>query len=321
MALRNSLFAVSGKASFLDARRDMSGLFVCDNTTMMPIAGILDRSQDNLVTGNSNSMSVTVHPFNAVLNRYGALLVQNDGNANVALSAAPSANSRIDVVYAKQNETRSPMSDGSDSPIFGVVKGVAAATPVAPDVPDGALALAQVLLPAGVSNTAAAGVVITQTYIGAALKGDMLSVQTSAQRDALTMVPEGTLLHNVADNCDYVRTPSGKWAKTRDTIAVSIPFTADKAQLFREWDTVIVSGSIRYNASNQQNHSMASETIPTGWRPYGDNHVAISYGTIGTVNANWCNFVRPDGRIIMLGNTNAVYAGITGGWQCREWRD
>lgn len=205
MALRNSLFAVSGKASFLDARRDMSGLFVCDNTTMMPIAGILDRSQDNLVTGNSNSMSVTVHPFNAVLNRYGALLVQNDGNANVALSAAPSANSRIDVVYVKQNETRSPMSDGSDSPIFGVVQGVAAATPVAPDVPDGALALAQVLLPAGVSNTAAAGVVITQTYIGAALKGDMLRVQTSAQRDALTTVPEGTLLHNVADNCDYVR--------------------------------------------------------------------------------------------------------------------
>nr|DAZ79717.1 MAG TPA: protein of unknown function (DUF4815) [Caudoviricetes sp.] len=210
MTLRNSLFAVSGKASFLDARRDMSGLFVCDNTTMMPIAGILDRSQDNLVTGNSNSMSVTVHPFNAVLNRYGALLVQNDGNANVPLPAAPSANSRIDVVYMKQNETRSPMSDSSDDPTFGVAKGVAAATPVAPAVPAGALALAQILLPAGVSNTAAGGVVITQTYVGAALKGDKLLVQTSAQRDALTNVPEGTLLHNVGDNCDYVR-KGDKW--------------------------------------------------------------------------------------------------------------
>ena len=210
MALRNSIFAVSGKASFLDARRNMSGLFVCDNTTMMPIAGILDRSQDNLVTGNSDSMSVTVHPFNAVLNRYGALLIQNDGNVKVVLSAAPSANSRIDVVYVKQNESRPPMSDDSDSPIFGVARGVAAATPVAPDVPNGALALAQVLLPAGVSNTATSGVVITQTYIGAALKGDMLSVQTSAQRDALTTVPEGTLLHNVADNCDYVR-KGDKW--------------------------------------------------------------------------------------------------------------
>jgi hypothetical protein len=194
----------------MDARRDMSGLFVCNKTTMTPIAGILDRSQDNLVTGNSNSMGVTVHPFNAVLNRYGALLIQNDGNVNVLLSAAPSANSRIDVVYVMQKESRPPMSDDSDNPIFGVKKGVASATPVAPSVPDGALALAQVLLPAGVSNTAAAGVVITQTYIGAAMKGDMLRVQTSAQRDALTTVPEGTLLHNVADNCDYVR-KNDKW--------------------------------------------------------------------------------------------------------------
>lgn len=194
----------------MDARRDMSGLFVCDKTTMLPIAGILDSSQDNLVTGNSNSMSVTVHPFNAVLNRYGALLIQNDGNVNVPLNAAPSANSRIDIVYVKQHETRSPMSDSSDVPAFGVAKGTAAAVPVAPAVPNGALALAQVLLPAGVSNTAAAGVVITQTYIGAAMKGDMLRVQTSAQRDALTNVPDGTLLHNVADNCDYVR-KDGKW--------------------------------------------------------------------------------------------------------------
>lgn len=210
MVLRNSIFAVSGSASFMDARRDMSGLFVCNKTTMLPIAGILDRSQENLVTGNSNSMSVTVHPFNAVLNRYGALLIQNDGNVNVPLNAAPSANSRIDVVYVMQRETRPPMSDDSDFPVFGVAIGVAAATPVAPSVPAGALALAQVLLPAGVSNAAASGVVITQTYIGAAMKGDMLRVWTSAQRDALTDVPEGTLLHNVADGCDYVR-KGGKW--------------------------------------------------------------------------------------------------------------
>ncbi len=210
MALRNSLFAVSGKASFLDARRDMSGLFVCDRNTMMPIAGILDRSQDNLVTGRGDSMSVTVHPFNAVLNRYGALLIQNDGNVNVPLAAAPSANSRIDVVYVKQNETRSPMSDGSNVPTFGVAKGTAAAVPAAPAIPDGALALAQVRLPAGVSNTSANGVAITQTYVGAAMKGDRLRVQTSAQRDILTGVPEGTLLHNVGDGNDYVR-KGGKW--------------------------------------------------------------------------------------------------------------
>lgn len=177
---------------------------------MMPIAGILDRSQDNLVVGNGNSMNVTIYPFNAVLNRYGALLLQNDGKVWLLLDAAPSANSRIDVIYVKQYETRSPMSDDVDKPKFGVVKGVASATPVAPSVPAGALELAQVLLPAGVSNTAAPGVVITQTYRGAALKGDMLMVQNFAQRDALTMVADGTLVHNVADGCDYVR-KNGKW--------------------------------------------------------------------------------------------------------------
>lgn len=300
----------------------MSGLFVCDNTTMMPIAGILDRSQDNLVTGRGDSMSVTVHPFNAVLNRYGALLIQNDGNVKVPLHVAPSANSRIDVVYVKQNETRPPMSDSSDVPEFGVVEGTTSAVPVAPAVPAGALALAQVLVPAGVSNTAAAGVVITQTYIGAAMKGDMLRVQTSAQRDALTTVPEGTLLHNVADNCDYVRTPSGKWAKTRDTISVAAPYTSDRWWLSREGDTVIVSASMKYNSSGTQNHAVANETVPLGWRPYGDNHTAINYGVVSAVNANWCNFVRPDGTIIMLGDTGVgVYSGVTGGWQCREWRD
>lgn len=320
MTLRNSLFAVSGKASFMDARRDMSGLFVCDKTTMMPIAGILDRSQDNLVTGNGDSMSVTVHPFNAVLNRYGALLIQNDGDVKVSIAAAPSANSRIDVVFVKQNEARSPMSDSSNVPEFGVVKGVAAATPVAPSVPAGALALAQVLLPAGVSNTAASGVVVTQTYIGAAMKGDMLRVQTSAQRDALTMVPEGTLLHNVADDCDYLRTPSGKWAKTRDAISFKAPYTKDNWWISRDWDTVVVSGNMKYSASDQNNHTTASEIIPDGWRPYGATPNDFGYGVVGAINAGWCNFIKPNGRIIMLGNTNGVYSGVTGGWQCREWR-
>ena len=175
------------------------------------------------------------------------------------------------------------------------------------------------LLPAGVSNTAAAGVVITQTYVGAAMKGDMLRVQTSAQRDAMTMVPEGTLLHNVADNCDYVRTPSGKWAKIRDTISVKPPYTKDTWWLSREWDTVIVTGNAKYDASNQNNYTAATETVPVGWRPYGPTPTA-AYGVVGAINTGWCNLIQQDGKIIMLGNTNAAYSGVTGGWQCREWR-
>lgn len=298
MALRNSLFAVSGKASFMDARRGMSGLFVCDKNTMLPIAGILDRSQDNLVTGNSNSMSVTVHPFNAVLNRYGALLIQNDGNVNVPLAAAPSANSRIDVVYVKQNETRSPMSDSSDVPAFGVVKGMAAAVPVAPAVPAGALALAQVLLPAGVSNTAASGVVITQTYIGAAMKGDMLRVQTSAQRDALTDVPEGTLLHNVADNCDYAR-KGNKW-RGWNMPWTDIHLGTNQAHMWASngvgyidlmtaninltgWGSVVTVGHV----SNSAFYPVTGEGLFTSTRD-GYFPTVVSIKTEGNVNLEYC---------------------------------
>lgn len=297
MTLRNSLFAVSGKASFLDARRDMSGLFICDKTTMMPIAGILDRPQDNLVTSNSNSMSVTVHPFNAVLNRYGALLIQNDGDVKVPLAAAPSANSRIDVVYVKQNETRSPMSDGSDVPAFGVVKGTAAAAPVAPSVPSGALALAQVLLPAGVSNTAAAGVVITQTYIGAALKGDMLRVQTSAQRDALTGVPDGTLLHNVADNRDYVRN-GGKW-ESSDTPQEMIVFAHSKV--------------IKPSASTQNPELYSQGELETLAQQHGVTGnlntpcVSVMNGDWNTTNI-WVNGVMRQNNAIVLNLSKALSA-------------
>lgn len=316
MALRNSIFAVSGKASFMDARRDMSGLFVCDKTTMLPIAGILDRSQDNLVTGNSNSMSVTVHPFNAVLNRYGALLIQNDGNVNVPLNAAPSANSRIDIVYVKQNETRSPMSDSSDVPAFGVVEGTAAAVPVAPAVPDGALALAQVLLPAGVSNTAAAGVVITQTYIGAAMKGDMLRVQTSAQRDALTMVPDGTLLHNVADNCDYARRDNAWMPYSGQTIKVGMPFFAkDFLTLMMSNGVVYATGSAgpkqNVNESNMYNKK-GNEIIPVDWRP---KSAAIIHGLNYNNLPPFACVIYPSGEMHMFGSCrDGVHTNVSGSW-------
>lgn len=316
MALSNSLFAVSGKASFFDARRDMSGLFVCDNTTMKPVPGILDRSQDNLVTGRSDSMSVTVHAFNAVLNRYGALLVQNDGDVKVALSAAPSANSRIDVVYVKQNETRSPMSDSSDFAMFGVVRGVAAATPVAPAVPDGALALAQVLLPAGVSNTAAGGVVITQTYIGAAMKGDMLRVQNSAQRDALTTVPEGTLLHNVADGCDYVRRDNAWMPYSGQTIEIGMPFFSGDFLKLRMLNGVVYatgSGGPKENVNESNMYDKkGNETVPIGWRP---KDKTIIDGLNHTDLPPFACVVTPSGEMHMFGSCRfGVHANISASW-------
>lgn len=208
MTLSNSIFAVSGAATFLDARKDMSNLFACD-TSLEPHPGLLtvggsSAANGNVVVGMSNRMAVTVRPFQAVLNRLGALLIMNDGDVVVSLQAAPSANSRIDVVYVKQRETRAPISDSEDGPIIGVVTGTANLTPVAPQVPDGAVALAQVKVPSGVTNTTASGVVITQVYPFAATRGEELRFRTKGDMDAFAAL-DGTKAVTLSDNAHYVR--------------------------------------------------------------------------------------------------------------------
>ena len=213
MTLSNSIFAVSGAATFLDARKDMSNLFACD-TSLEPHPGLLtvggaSAANGNVVVGMSNRMAVTVRPFQAVLNRLGALLIMNDGDVTVPLQAAPSANSRIDVVYVKQREKRAPISDSEDGPIIGVVTGTANLTPVAPHVPDGAVALAQVKVPSGVTNTTAGGVVITQVYPFAATRGEELRFRSKEDMNRFYAL-DGTKAVTLPDNAHYVRN-GGKW--------------------------------------------------------------------------------------------------------------
>ena len=213
MTVSNSIFAVSGAATFLDARKDMSNLFACD-ASMEPHPGLLtvgggSAANGNVVVGMSNRMAVTVRPFQAVLNRLGALLIMNDGDVTVPLQAAPSANSRIDVIYVKQRETRAPISDSEDGPIIGVVTGTANLTPTAPQVPDGAVALAQVKVPSGVTNTTASGVVITQVYPFAATRGEELRFRTKGDMDRFAAL-DGTKAVTLSDNEHYVRS-GGAW--------------------------------------------------------------------------------------------------------------
>ena len=229
MTVSNSIFAVSGAATFLDARKDMSNLFAC-NTSMEPHAGLLTvggggAANGNVVVGMSNRMAVTVRPFQAVLNRLGALLIMNDGDVTVSLQAAPSANSRIDVVYVKQREKRAPISDSEDGPIIGVVTGTANLTPVAPQVPDGAVALAHVRVPSGVTNTTASGVVITQVYPFAATRGEELRFRTKGDMDGFAAL-DGTKAVVLSDNAHYVR--NGNTWEASDTPQEMIVFAHSK---------------------------------------------------------------------------------------------
>lgn len=78
----------------------------------------------------------------------GKYLVRNDATTNVAFTAAPVSNKRIDVLCIQVNDATAGGSAG-DNAVFSVVAGTAAASPTAPATPASAIPLAQVLRTAG----------------------------------------------------------------------------------------------------------------------------------------------------------------------------
>lgn len=267
MTVSNSIFAVSGAATFLDARKDMSNLFACD-TSMEPHPGLLtvgggSAANGNVVVGMSNRMAVTVRPFQAVLNRLGALLIMNDGDVTVPLQAAPSANSRIDVVYVKQRERRAPISDSENGPIIGVVTGTANLTPVAPRVPDGAVALAQVRVPSGVTNTTAGGVVITQVYPFAATRGEELRFRTKSDMNGFAAL-DGTKAVTLSDNAHYVR-DGGAWKATFEAVHESWQ-GGTIAVIYGESSCMVQVTSVKIGGGSWDSASWGKK-IKEGYRP------------------------------------------------------
>lgn len=193
MALRKGLPAKLAATDADDTRYDLAGL-VLANGDGTPRGGILGPIS-TLVTGGS-TMRGDVFPFTAAAVRDGGVvLLANDGVASVALAVAPVANSRIDVIYAKQNDSSSTVSspDGNDNAVLAAVTGTAAASPVKPAVPAGAVEIATFLIPAGVTGTNNAGVVITQTAQYTAAQGGTVPFRTAALRNAWTNTAPGQL--------------------------------------------------------------------------------------------------------------------------------
>ncbi len=184
MTLGDGFPAVSGTVDSTELRKALAGLILRD-TSGNARAGVFPRHTSALVTSKA-SMAVDVAAFEGITVRGGGpIFMANDGTVAVTIEAAPVSNSRIDVVYFKQNESASPYSDANNSPVIEVSKGTAGAIPVKPSIPSGATELATVLIPSGVSATNAGGVVITQTYPYTALTGTALWVRNSTERGAL----------------------------------------------------------------------------------------------------------------------------------------
>jgi len=197
MTLKTAWPAPAGVlASSVDARGALAALVV-DTAAGVPRAGVLPPAIV-LATARA-SMAVVLGKFNAVLVRNGLpTYIENDGNINVALPAAPGANFRYDVVYIKQNESESPFSDGNNTPTAAVVSGAPAADPslaaVVALVPAGGLPIAAVLVPSTATTTQSTGVQITQIFPYTAAAGGTVWQRSAAERDASTW-PEGSQVY------------------------------------------------------------------------------------------------------------------------------
>lgn len=178
-----------------------------------------------IVSGKAN-MSYEVRALSAVTSRgatAGAVLLTNDATYNVVTTAAPGSNSRYDVVYIWQREYSL---DGTDSnPVIGVVQGTAAASPTVPSLASfpGAIELARILVPAGVTATNS-GTTITQTGTFTAAQGGVIPFRNTTERDAGTYL-EGQLGWLI--DSDIAQQYDGStWRDTRSGLIPIVPTVA-----------------------------------------------------------------------------------------------
>jgi hypothetical protein len=173
----------AGTVTPLDHKLAQSGLMAKTSTVNLVRTGVFYNGTSTIVSGTAN-MSYDVAAFTAALTRgatAGTVLLANDATYNVVTTAAPGSNSRYDVVYVWAREFTL---DGTDSnPVIGVVQGVAAASPTVPSLAayPGALELARIIVPAGVTATNS-GTTITQKAPFTAAAGGVLPFRTTTEQ-------------------------------------------------------------------------------------------------------------------------------------------
>lgn len=135
-----------------------------------------------LVTGTAATapMTVSIAAHQAVTARTSAQGVYLgptlEAPTTVNIAAAPSSNSRIDVVYVVQQDADSSVlsPDASTGPVWAVATGTASSSPVKPAIPVGALELATVTVAAGATTTAGGLVTISNTVRQTVARGGIV---------------------------------------------------------------------------------------------------------------------------------------------------
>lgn len=195
----------AGGLTVADERLILSGL-IAKNSDGTPRVGVFPAGTGILVTGRA-SMGYDVAPFKAATSRTGTgvELLANDASTTVATTAAPGANSRIDVIWVRPQFTAN--TDPGNVPLLGVTQGTAAGIPTKPPIPAGALELATAEIPSSATTTAS--VVITQTAPMTAAAGGVVPVRSGAELTAFAAA-DGTTARLLTSGASF-RRQAGAW--------------------------------------------------------------------------------------------------------------
>lgn len=198
----------------IDERRITMGRYA-RSALGVPRAGIIPTHTNPLVTARA-SMGYDVAAFHALTSRTsaGAEEIANDATTIVTTTAAPGANSRIDVIWVRSQFVI--LGDANNDVVFGVTQGTAAVTPTKPSIPAGALELATATIPSTATTTQSSGVVITQTYLYTAPAGGLVWLRNQTEQDAWAPSP-GSLALRLDTGAILRRTGSTWFASIEDT--------------------------------------------------------------------------------------------------------
>lgn len=217
-------FARNAATTPLDTRLMDMATVVC-NADGSPRAGVIGGHAPAIVAATA-TMNVTVAAAEFITTKGksdGVMRFTNDGTVNVLIGNAPASNSRIDVIYVKHNDNTT--GDATSTPVFGVQAGTAAASPVKPAIPTGALELATIRVYSGSTATNNGGNVLTNTYAMTAARGGTVPFRDATERAAWANPVLGQKAFQINDQRTYTwlvtsAAPGGEWVPERPAFLV-----------------------------------------------------------------------------------------------------
>lgn len=217
----------------LDGRRaDMAT--VVANADGSPRTGVLGSNASIVTTTATLNLAVAAAEFVTSKGKAdGVSIFTNDGTVNVPVGAAPASNSRIDVLWVKQNDNTT--GDADSLPTFGVTAGTAAASPSKPAIPTGALELATLRIYSGTTATNGGSNVLTNTYQMTAMRGGVVLFRTKVDLDLWTTAPSGQQAYCEDSNGLYERV-DGTW---QPVLIPSVSWTP-------VWENVIIGAGTNF---------------------------------------------------------------------------